>query len=299
MFCTNGVLLRMLTQGDGLDKVTHIVVDEIHERDRFADFLLILLRDILPARPSLRLILMSATLHVEMFSGYFGGCPVITVPGFTYPVQVGSLPLWVWPLSVPMPCRFTVVVPLCHAGMITCVVRLPACMLHKAAGWLGCQVLQGRPSRALPAAAALEAPCHGWQAGLHPSVPGVRLPAALLQDLYLEDILKFIGYTPPDSSSAAPPAAAKQTPAAAAAAKAAAVPPEQRAAVEAAIMAAFLNGDDASFDQLMEATGADMMAQDPASAATNIAHACTGGHTASAGSARLQWWQKSAVAAQQ
>ncbi len=95
MFCTNGVLLRMLTQGDGLDKVTHIVVDEIHERDRFADFLLILLRDILPARPSLRLILMSATLHVEMFSGYFGGCPVVTVPGFTYPVQVGSSPLWV------------------------------------------------------------------------------------------------------------------------------------------------------------------------------------------------------------
>ena len=63
------------------------------------------------------------------------------------------------------------------------------------------------------------------------------------------------------------------------------MPPEQRAAVEAAIMAAFLTGDDASFDQLMEATGADMMAQDPASAATNIAHACTGRQSTPAGSA--------------
>lgn len=79
MFCTNGVLLRMLTQGDGLDDVTHIVVDEIHERDRFADFLLILLRNLLPSNPRLRVILMSATLHIELFSGYFGGCPVIQV----------------------------------------------------------------------------------------------------------------------------------------------------------------------------------------------------------------------------
>ena len=148
-------------------------------------------------------------------------------------------------------------------------------------------MLQGCPSRSLSAAASFQQTCHAWQAGLHPRVPAARLPAALLQDFYLEDILKFIGYTPPDSSSAAPVAvaAANQTPAAAAAAKAADVPSEQRAAVEAAIMHAFLDGDDASFDQLMEATGADMMAQDPASAATNIAHARTGGHGTPAGAA--------------
>ena len=45
------------------------VVDEIHERDRYADFLLILVRDLLPAHPQLRVVLMSATLHVELFSG--------------------------------------------------------------------------------------------------------------------------------------------------------------------------------------------------------------------------------------
>ena len=89
MFCTNGVLLRMLTapDEDGIARVTHLVVDEIHERDRFADFLLILVRDILPDRPDLRVILMSATLHVDLFSKYFGGCPVVRVPGFTHPVQ--------------------------------------------------------------------------------------------------------------------------------------------------------------------------------------------------------------------
>ena len=89
MFCTNGILLRMLTDQshDAMSRVTHLVIDEIHERDRFADFLLILVRDLLPAHPHLRVVLMSATLHIELFSGYFGGCPVVKVPGFTHPVQ--------------------------------------------------------------------------------------------------------------------------------------------------------------------------------------------------------------------
>jgi HrpA-like RNA helicase len=90
MFCTNGVLLRMITQqggGGGLAGISHIIVDEIHERDRFADFMLITLRDLLPHHPSLRLILMSATLHVELFANYFGSCPVVRVPGFTHPVK--------------------------------------------------------------------------------------------------------------------------------------------------------------------------------------------------------------------
>lgn len=88
MFCTNGVLLRMLTSGDGLEGITHIVVDEIHERDKFADFLLIMLRDLLPSKPHLHLVLMSATLNVALFTDYFHGCPLIQVPGYTYPVQV-------------------------------------------------------------------------------------------------------------------------------------------------------------------------------------------------------------------
>ena len=53
MFCTNGILLRMLTQPQGLDRVTHLVMDEVHERDCFADFLLIVLKQARPV-PSLQ-----------------------------------------------------------------------------------------------------------------------------------------------------------------------------------------------------------------------------------------------------
>lgn len=89
MFCTNGIMLRMLTSEDTslLSSITHIVIDEIHERDRFADFMLIIIRDLLPRYTNLRVVLMSATLHEELFSSYFGVCPIVRVSGFTYPVQ--------------------------------------------------------------------------------------------------------------------------------------------------------------------------------------------------------------------
>ncbi|AQL00170.1 DExH-box ATP-dependent RNA helicase DExH6 [Zea mays] len=102
LFCTNGVLLRLLigrgtnaskarNQKRSLDDavlgITHIIVDEIHERDRFSDFMLTILRDLLPLYPHLRMVLMSATIDAERFSQYFNGCSVIQVPGFTYPVK--------------------------------------------------------------------------------------------------------------------------------------------------------------------------------------------------------------------
>lgn len=80
------MLLRRLTLAKGgaaagLDGITHICVDEIHERDQFADFLLIVLREVLPRRPDLRLVLMSATINEDLFSVYFNGSPIIRVPG--------------------------------------------------------------------------------------------------------------------------------------------------------------------------------------------------------------------------
>ncbi|KAI0208497.1 3'-5' RNA helicase YTHDC2 [Lamellibrachia satsuma] len=87
-FCTNGVLLRTLMGSDNaLAMVTHVIVDEVHERDRFNDFLLIALRDILPKYKNLKLILMSAALNVQLFSTYFNNCPVISVPGKLFDVQ--------------------------------------------------------------------------------------------------------------------------------------------------------------------------------------------------------------------
>ncbi|CAN1277700.1 DExH-box ATP-dependent RNA helicase DExH1 [Linum perenne] len=86
LFCTTGVLLRQLVQDPNLNGITHLLVDEIHERGMNEDFLLIILRDLLPRRPDLRLILMSATINADLFSKYFGNAPTIHIPGFTFPV---------------------------------------------------------------------------------------------------------------------------------------------------------------------------------------------------------------------
>ncbi|XP_074099664.1 dosage compensation regulator mle isoform X2 [Cotesia typhae] len=85
MFCTVGVLLRKLE--GGLRGVSHVIVDEIHERDVNSDFIMVLLRDMVHTYPDLRVILMSATIDTSLFSDYFNKCPVIEVPGRAYPVQ--------------------------------------------------------------------------------------------------------------------------------------------------------------------------------------------------------------------
>jgi ATP-dependent RNA helicase A len=85
LFCTVGVLLRRLE--GGLRGVSHVIVDEIHERDVNSDFLLVVLRDMLHTYPDLRLVLMSATINTDLFSAYFGACPVVEVPGRQHAVQ--------------------------------------------------------------------------------------------------------------------------------------------------------------------------------------------------------------------
>ncbi|XP_057491891.1 DExH-box ATP-dependent RNA helicase DExH3 isoform X2 [Actinidia eriantha] len=91
LFCTSGILLRRLLSDRDLNGITHVFVDEIHERGMNEDFLLIVLKDLLPRRRDLRLILMSATLNAELFSNYFTGAPKIHIPGFTHPVTAHFL----------------------------------------------------------------------------------------------------------------------------------------------------------------------------------------------------------------
>jgi ATP-dependent helicase HrpA len=87
-FMTDGILLAEL-QGDALLRgYDTIIVDEAHERSLNIDFLLGVLKGILPRRPELRVIISSATLATERFSAFFGGAPVIEVSGRTYPVDV-------------------------------------------------------------------------------------------------------------------------------------------------------------------------------------------------------------------
>lgn len=91
MYCTTGIVLRRLQTDKYLDGVSHIIVDEIHERGVDTDFLLILLRDLLSRRNDLIVVLMSATMDSELFSRYFGGAPTLSIKGRTFPVQVYHL----------------------------------------------------------------------------------------------------------------------------------------------------------------------------------------------------------------
>ncbi|ETV97669.1 hypothetical protein, variant [Aphanomyces invadans] len=86
LLCTTGILLKWLSADPTGQAFTHIVVDEVHERDKHTDFLLILLQLILPHRPNLRVILMSATIQVDKFAAYFDGCPIVQIQGRVYPV---------------------------------------------------------------------------------------------------------------------------------------------------------------------------------------------------------------------
>ena len=97
-FVTTGVLLRRLQTSGGstedvvaaLSDVSHVVVDEVHERSLDTDFLLVLLRDVLSERKDLKVILMSATLDAGIFESYFSGTSSvgkIEIQGRTFPVD--------------------------------------------------------------------------------------------------------------------------------------------------------------------------------------------------------------------
>ena len=91
LFCTTGILLRRLASDPALASVTHVVVDEVHERTLQGDFLIALLKDLVGHRRAagypLKVILMSATLDSDLIASYFGGCPTLHAPGRTFPVE--------------------------------------------------------------------------------------------------------------------------------------------------------------------------------------------------------------------
>lgn len=90
-FTTSGFLLRLII-GESADQylkgVTHLIFDEVHEREDITDFLLIAIKNALASNPHLKVILMSATLDADIFCKYFGNCPRIDIPGRMYPVEI-------------------------------------------------------------------------------------------------------------------------------------------------------------------------------------------------------------------
>ncbi|CAE8592246.1 unnamed protein product, partial [Polarella glacialis] len=93
LFCTLGVLLRRLVSDGadsmfGSDTMTHLILDEVHERSMDMDFVLTLLRHVLPKRPPLKVLLMSATMDVNSLGSIFPKMPpVLNIPGRTFPVD--------------------------------------------------------------------------------------------------------------------------------------------------------------------------------------------------------------------
>lgn len=88
LFCTFGILLRQLQSEGALDCITHIVIDEVHERNLDGDVLMALLKQCLDTTPHLRVVLMSATLDADRFAAYWGtNTPRMHIPGRTFPVQ--------------------------------------------------------------------------------------------------------------------------------------------------------------------------------------------------------------------
>ncbi|ORY82099.1 P-loop containing nucleoside triphosphate hydrolase protein [Protomyces lactucae-debilis] len=88
VYATTGIVLRMLEESPDLGGITHLILDEVHERSIESDFLLIVVRRLLRTRRDLKIVLMSATLQAEVFNDYFGGhCCIFKVPGRTFPVE--------------------------------------------------------------------------------------------------------------------------------------------------------------------------------------------------------------------
>jgi ATP-dependent helicase HrpA len=90
---TDGILLRELEHDRLLRRYDTLIIDEAHERSLNIDFLLGVLKRILPQRPELRVIITSATIDPQRFANFYGGAPIIEVSGRSYPVEVRYRPL--------------------------------------------------------------------------------------------------------------------------------------------------------------------------------------------------------------
>lgn len=90
---TDGILLAEIQQDRLLMQYDTIIIDEAHERSLNIDFLLGYLRELLPKRPDLKVIITSATIDPQRFSRHFHHAPVIEVSGRTYPVEVRYRPV--------------------------------------------------------------------------------------------------------------------------------------------------------------------------------------------------------------
>ena len=92
---TDGILLAELAGDTSLRHYDTLIIDEAHERSLNIDFILGYLKQLLPRRPDLKVIITSATIDTERFSEHFGDAPIVEVSGRTYPVETRYRPFGV------------------------------------------------------------------------------------------------------------------------------------------------------------------------------------------------------------
>jgi ATP-dependent helicase HrpA len=90
---TDGIMLAEISHDRELRRYDTIIIDEAHERSLNIDFLLGYLKQLLPRRPDLRVVLTSATIDTARFAAHFDNAPVLEIPGRTYPVEVRYRPV--------------------------------------------------------------------------------------------------------------------------------------------------------------------------------------------------------------
>ncbi|MFC6081851.1 ATP-dependent RNA helicase HrpA [Sphaerisporangium aureirubrum] len=90
---TDGILLAEMQRDRTLSRYDTLIIDEAHERSLNIDFILGYLKQLLPKRPDLKVIITSATIDPERFSRHFGDAPIVEVSGRTYPVEVRYRPI--------------------------------------------------------------------------------------------------------------------------------------------------------------------------------------------------------------
>ncbi|WP_320152640.1 ATP-dependent RNA helicase HrpA [uncultured Tolumonas sp.] len=114
---TDGILLAEIQSDRMLMQYDTLIIDEAHERSLNIDFILGYLKQLLPKRPDLKLIITSATIDPQRFSRHFGNAPVIEVSGRTYPVDVRYRPWQDEEDSDPLQGLFNAVDELCAEGL--------------------------------------------------------------------------------------------------------------------------------------------------------------------------------------
>lgn len=88
LYCTTGIFLQKLQYDRTLKKISHIIIDEAHERSLQTDIILKLLKDILKHNSHIKLIIMSASINAEIFQQYFSSNSLINIPGKLYDVNM-------------------------------------------------------------------------------------------------------------------------------------------------------------------------------------------------------------------